>query len=138
MLLCHNPPPKQSIAYLAVVQCRLDKAEKIKSYIMDRAFNEHHQSFVCCLEGESDMVDATLLLLPELGFIDASDPKFINTLKVGLLERFSNVCNGFHCHWLFVFCLHNVRIVFMGYSCCSESNLHFFAMGQWEVFLSHI
>eukprot|EP00455_Lapot_gusevi_P040266 TRINITY_DN4548_c0_g2_i4.p1 TRINITY_DN4548_c0_g2~~TRINITY_DN4548_c0_g2_i4.p1 ORF type:complete len:358 (-),score=22.12 TRINITY_DN4548_c0_g2_i4:137-1210(-) len=57
------------------------KADHIKKYIMERAWNAKKRSFVQCLEGESDDVDASLLLLAELRFIEPTDMKYIMTVE---------------------------------------------------------
>jgi GH15 family glucan-1,4-alpha-glucosidase len=53
-------------------------ADPIRKEILARAWNEERQSFVDAFEGEN--VDASLLLLQELGFIDATDPRFLGTI----------------------------------------------------------
>ena len=54
-------------------------ADDVHAQIMERAWNEDLQSFVEPLDG--DDVDASLLLLHELKFIDGKDPKFVSTVK---------------------------------------------------------
>jgi GH15 family glucan-1,4-alpha-glucosidase len=58
-------------------------AEKIRSVIMDRAWNEALGHFVATFDGTD--VDASLLLLHDLRFVDAHDPKFVGT--VAAIER---------------------------------------------------
>lgn len=53
-------------------------AEAIKQDIIEKAFDKGLNSFVRVWG--SDKVDSYLLLLPELKFIDAQDPKFLGTL----------------------------------------------------------
>ncbi len=71
-----------------------DKADKMHAVIMARAWNEEKQTFVEPFDGEH--LDASLLLLHEVGFIDAKDPKFVKTVEAiekelvhnGLLYRY--------------------------------------------------
>eukprot|EP00013_Stygamoeba_regulata_P006120 CAMPEP_0177639700 /NCGR_PEP_ID=MMETSP0447-20121125/6158_1 /TAXON_ID=0 /ORGANISM="Stygamoeba regulata, Strain BSH-02190019" /LENGTH=669 /DNA_ID=CAMNT_0019141739 /DNA_START=29 /DNA_END=2038 /DNA_ORIENTATION=+ len=56
------------------------KADEIHANVLDKAWNETRQCFVSAFGG--DEVDAVLLLLPELGFIEYTDPRFLSTLKV--------------------------------------------------------
>jgi len=58
------------------------KAESIRSGILKRAWSEKRGSFVATFEGED--VDASLLLLSEIGFLEAGDPRFAAT--VGAVE----------------------------------------------------
>ncbi|NCC23437.1 MAG: glycoside hydrolase family 15 protein [Alphaproteobacteria bacterium] len=70
------------------------EADAMHASIMERAWNEELQTLVEPLDGEH--LDASLLLLHEVGFIAASDPKFIKTVeaierdlvKDGLLYRY--------------------------------------------------
>jgi GH15 family glucan-1,4-alpha-glucosidase len=55
-----------------------EKADEIRNTILDRAWNEEMQSFTASFEGNT--VDAGLLLMPIIGFIKATDPKFLGTL----------------------------------------------------------
>jgi GH15 family glucan-1,4-alpha-glucosidase len=69
-------------------------ARNMHTTICERAWNEKLSSFTATFDGED--FDATLLLLQELGFIDASDPRFAGTvaaiekhlLKGGFLFRY--------------------------------------------------
>jgi GH15 family glucan-1,4-alpha-glucosidase len=54
-------------------------ADTIRQRITDEAWNEKRNSFVSTFGGEE--LDASLLLLAELGFIDAEDPRFIKTVE---------------------------------------------------------
>jgi GH15 family glucan-1,4-alpha-glucosidase len=54
------------------------EAERIRSGILKRAWNEKRNSFVASFEGED--MDASLLLLHEIGFLSASDPRFASTV----------------------------------------------------------
>jgi GH15 family glucan-1,4-alpha-glucosidase len=58
-------------------------AEHIRAEIIERAWNAELGSFVESFG--SDEIDASLLLLPELGFIAADDPRFLGTLA--LIEK---------------------------------------------------
>jgi len=54
------------------------EAQRIRARILAAAWNERRQSFVASFGGED--LDASLLILPELGFIAADDPRFLATL----------------------------------------------------------
>ncbi len=54
-------------------------AKRLREAILDRAWNARLASFTDSFGGEA--VDASLLLLPELGFLPADDPRFRNTLE---------------------------------------------------------
>jgi GH15 family glucan-1,4-alpha-glucosidase len=58
-------------------------ADAMRVNILERAWNGEKQSFTSSFGG-SDL-DATALLLPDLGFIEASDARFISTLNA--IER---------------------------------------------------
>ena len=53
-------------------------ARNLHAIICERAFRPHLNSFVESFE--SDGMDAALLLLPEIGFLHATDPRFLGTL----------------------------------------------------------
>ena len=55
-----------------------DKANGIRETIIARAFSEKKNSFVATFGG--DQLDASLLTLPDLGFIAADDTRFLGTL----------------------------------------------------------
>ena len=55
------------------------KARKMHGVICEQAWNDKLGSFVESFGGGE--LDATLLLLPELGFLSADDPRFLATLK---------------------------------------------------------
>lgn len=59
------------------------RASQIRDVILTRSFNEKRQAFVESFEGEH--LDASVLLMAEVGFIDARDPRFVST--VALLEK---------------------------------------------------
>ena len=54
-------------------------AETFHEKIMAGAYREDLGYFTQALGGE--FADASLLLLPTLGFIDARDPRFVSTVK---------------------------------------------------------
>jgi GH15 family glucan-1,4-alpha-glucosidase len=59
------------------------EADRIHAVISARAWSEKRGSFVATFEGDS--LDASLLLLVELGFLEAADPRFAGT--VAAVER---------------------------------------------------
>ena len=54
-------------------------AEDIRAVTLKRAWSDKRQSFVEAFEG--DKLDAGVLLMAEIGFIDPHDPRFLSTLK---------------------------------------------------------
>jgi len=54
------------------------EATRIRERILSAAWSERRKSFVASLGG--DDLDASLLMLPELGFIEPEDPRFLATL----------------------------------------------------------
>ncbi|MBL8838430.1 MAG: glycoside hydrolase family 15 protein [Alphaproteobacteria bacterium] len=54
------------------------EADRLRSAIIERAWNAQLNSFVASFGGED--IDASLLLLQEVGFLSASDPRFLGTL----------------------------------------------------------
>ena len=54
------------------------EAETIKAEVLDKGWSEEKQAFV--QHYETDAMDAALLLLPLLGFIDFDDPRLLSTL----------------------------------------------------------
>lgn len=58
-------------------------ADSMRAQILARAWNQSKQTFVSAFDGED--LDATALLLPDLGFIQATDPRFLSTLDA--IER---------------------------------------------------
>ncbi len=60
-----------------------ERAAQIKDTILKRAWSEKRQAFVESFEGEH--LDASVLLMSEVGFLDPKDPRFLSTLK--LLEE---------------------------------------------------
>ena len=63
------------------------EANRLRAAILERAWCERRGSFAATLGG--DELDATLLLLPELGFVRPDDPRFTATLAAveGELRR---------------------------------------------------
>jgi GH15 family glucan-1,4-alpha-glucosidase len=59
------------------------RASEMHSRIVAGSWNERLQSFVAAFQGEE--LDATALLLPELGFVKPHDPRFLGTLAA--IER---------------------------------------------------
>ena len=59
------------------------RADAIHRAVCERAWNPARNSFVSTLDGNA--LDASLLLLAELGFVQASDPRFAGT--VSAIER---------------------------------------------------
>ncbi len=60
-----------------------EHAEQIRRFVFERAWNERRRSFVSTMGGEA--LDAAMLLLADLGFISAADPRFAST--VAAIER---------------------------------------------------
>lgn len=58
-------------------------ADKVKKVIEARAWNEELGSFVDAFEG--DEIDASLLLMAEVGFVEPQDPRFLGTMN--LIEK---------------------------------------------------
>ena len=54
------------------------QADRIHAFIVERCFNPTKNSFVGAVD--SDALDASLLLMPEIGFITACDPRFAGTV----------------------------------------------------------
>ena len=55
------------------------RAKTIKEAILKRAWSDKRQAFVESFEGES--LDASVLLMAEVGFLDPKDPRFIATVE---------------------------------------------------------
>jgi GH15 family glucan-1,4-alpha-glucosidase len=60
-----------------------DVADRIHKALIDQAWSEKRQAFTAAFGSED--LDAAVLLLPELGVIDAHDPRFVKT--VAAMER---------------------------------------------------
>jgi len=58
-------------------------ANDLRTTILERAFDKAQNSFVSTLDGNA--IDASLLLLQEIGFVSATDPRFLGT--VAAVER---------------------------------------------------
>jgi GH15 family glucan-1,4-alpha-glucosidase len=54
------------------------RADQIRAHILTNAWNERRQTFVGAFG--ADDLDATVLLLPQLGLLDAHDPRFLSTV----------------------------------------------------------
>jgi GH15 family glucan-1,4-alpha-glucosidase len=54
-------------------------AERIRRFIDEQCWSEKRRSFVASVGGES--LDASLLLLNDLGFVSAEDPRFAGTVS---------------------------------------------------------
>lgn len=71
-----------------------EKADMMREGVLERAFDAEQNSFVESFDGEH--LDAALLLLPELGFIDPMDERYLGTVKAverlllqgGFLQRY--------------------------------------------------
>jgi GH15 family glucan-1,4-alpha-glucosidase len=59
------------------------RAANIHEVISQRSWNAELNAFAATMEGDS--LDASLLLMPRLGFLEASDPRFVGT--VAAIER---------------------------------------------------
>lgn len=55
-----------------------ERADRIRAEILTRAWSDKRQAFVESFEGEA--LDASVLLMAEIGFIDATDPRFVATV----------------------------------------------------------
>ncbi len=67
-----------------------ETAGRIKKTVLERSYNGKTGSFASSIDGE--YLDASVLLMPLLGFIDARDSRFISTLKA---VREHLLTNGF-------------------------------------------
>ena len=56
-----------------------DISDIIKSAVLERAWNEKRGAFTAAFD--NDELDASVLLLPELGMIDAKEPRFASTVE---------------------------------------------------------
>jgi GH15 family glucan-1,4-alpha-glucosidase len=65
-----------------------ERADLIRARILSLAWNEQRQAFVESFGGQD--LDASVLLMAEVGFLPASDPRFMST--VDALER--TLCDG--------------------------------------------
>ena len=67
-----------------------DRASKIRNRILDEAWNEKRRCFVESFQGSH--LDASVLLIAEVGLLPADDPRFVST--VDEIER--TLAEGFH------------------------------------------
>ena len=56
-----------------------ERADRIRATILSRAWNERLGHFADAFDG--DRLDASLLLLADVGFVDADDPRFVATVE---------------------------------------------------------
>jgi GH15 family glucan-1,4-alpha-glucosidase len=56
-----------------------ERADKIRERVLREAWNAEHGHFADAFGG--DRLDASLLLLADLGFVDANDPRFVGTVE---------------------------------------------------------
>ncbi|WAC73297.1 glycoside hydrolase family 15 protein [Roseateles sp. SL47] len=67
-----------------------ERAEIIRNKILQNAWSDHRQAFVESFGGKD--LDASVLLMAEVGFIDPKDPRFVST--VDALQ--ASLCDGPH------------------------------------------
>ena len=65
-----------------------ERAQKIRQLIHERAWNEKRQAYVESLDGEH--LDASVLLMAEVGFLPARDPRFVRTVDALV----ATLCDG--------------------------------------------
>ncbi len=65
-----------------------DRAQWIRTLILERAWSDKRQAFVESLDGQD--LDASVLLMAEVGFLSPMDPRYVSTLDA--LER--HLCSG--------------------------------------------
>jgi len=68
------------------------EANRIRATILDKGWDPEQNTFVESLGGKD--VDASLLLLQEIGFVAASDPRFLGTIAA-VEKRLRNGCHIF-------------------------------------------
>jgi len=73
----------QTLGFLDRATYWNDAADKIHSALIEKAWNESRGAYTAAFG--SDELDASVLLLPELGVFEANDPRFIST--VAAIER---------------------------------------------------
>jgi GH15 family glucan-1,4-alpha-glucosidase len=56
-----------------------ERAGQLRADILQRAWNPRRRALVASLDGTDDL-DASLLLLPDLGLVEGRDPRFIDTV----------------------------------------------------------
>ncbi|SEL74188.1 Glucoamylase (glucan-1,4-alpha-glucosidase), GH15 family [Roseateles sp. YR242] len=67
-----------------------ERADVIRQKILDNAWSDHRKAFVESFGGKD--LDASVLLMAEVGFIDPKDPRFVST--VDALQ--ASLCDGPH------------------------------------------
>jgi GH15 family glucan-1,4-alpha-glucosidase len=60
-----------------------EAAQAIQARLLKQAWNEERGAFTAAIEAHE--IDASVLLLPEIGLIEAEDPRFVQTIKA--IER---------------------------------------------------
>ena len=63
-----------------------ETADRIQARVLSEAWNEKRGSFTAAFGGEH--LDASVLLLPEIGMIEADDPRFVQTVAATERELF--------------------------------------------------
>ncbi len=61
------------------VQLWRQEAERIRAEVLERGWSEEKQSFV--QRYDSDAIDASALMIPFVGFLDAKDPRVVSTIR---------------------------------------------------------
>jgi GH15 family glucan-1,4-alpha-glucosidase len=56
-----------------------DEAERLKAEIISRTWSESRNCFVSTFDGTE--LDASILLMPQIGFLQASDPRYVATVE---------------------------------------------------------
>jgi GH15 family glucan-1,4-alpha-glucosidase len=87
-----------------------ERADRIRKETLKRGWSEPHNSFVSEFGGE--LVDASLLLMPHIGFLDPKDPRYIATVERierelrhgNYLYRYAHKDDFGHPHTSFVVC----------------------------------
>ncbi len=57
-----------------------ERADEMRETILQGAWNEKRQAFTGAFDGET--LDASVLLMAEIGFIDADDPRYVSTVNL--------------------------------------------------------
>jgi GH15 family glucan-1,4-alpha-glucosidase len=69
----------QTLGFLDRATYWNNAADRIQKTLIERAWNPKRQAFTAAFG--SDDLDASVLLLPELGLIEANDPRFVSTVE---------------------------------------------------------
>jgi GH15 family glucan-1,4-alpha-glucosidase len=69
----------RDLAHAAEAERWSGEAQKMREQILERGFNRELGFFTQGLDGRN--ADASLLLLPTLGLLDAKDPRFVSTVR---------------------------------------------------------